>query len=317
MIGALIGGLISGAGSLLSGLGAKKSAEEQEARQRMYDEQARERVKEVTNEYRENVPKWMISDAAKAGFNPVTWLNAGALGWYGTQLSGLTSSYGNATQAINIPSSMSAMGGAISSFSGAFQQASQFSQKMDLEYASLDSQREIAAWKYGGGRGAAAPGADSLYLMSGAGGPVYKAGTQAGVQIGGGVTTASAGLSSSRPSQMSDWMRGYEPFINSTPDKGNAPAKIWGWLDPHPSYPAANTMEDQYGEVGGSVYGFAKAAADLGWTVGKTDAGMRFKKQAGELTNFFATRRPSDIVRDAVKPFFANPGNVPHVGMGM
>lgn len=307
MIGALIGGLISGAGSLLSGLGAKESAEDQQRRQEMYDAQARERVKEVTGEYRENVPKWLISDAAKAGFNPVTWLQGGALGWYGTQLSGLVSSYSNATQAVNIPSMTSAIGGAISSGYGAFAQQFQFDQKMGLEQAFLGMQQSRFT---PGTAGPAHPYADRLAASSGL--VSYSAGStvkQTGPALGK-VPEFASGKWDSLPGP-------YSPGINKDPDLKVAPRKLWEWWDPNPYMPRASAIQDEYGEPAEYPYFPVKVGADIYWNAKKLapDINDAFSSAKEFGKSFWGGSR--DPVGRAIAPFFSNPGNVPAIGMGM
>lgn len=292
MLETLVGAGLSGLGSLFSGLGASSAAKSQQKRQEAYDAAARERVLTNTTKYRDNVPRWIIEDADAAGFNPVTWLNGGALGWYGTQLSSLNATYGNATQAVNVPSTMQAVGGAISSFSSAFMQGNQFDRKEALELSSQSLQRDIATMKYGmsgGAIGAAGKGADSMALMGGAGGPIYKAGSAAGVSIGGGVTGATASLSTMLPT----FAKGmYSEFINVKPDKDAAPSQIFPGLRPNPAWPAANAVENEYGDVGGSVYGPIKATADIYYN--RTG-------QTGDLTDFFAegNRRLTTTINEA------------------
>lgn len=291
MLETLIGAGLSGLGSLLGGLGASSSAKSQQRRQEAYDAAARVRVHDNVERYRDATPRWIIEDADKAGFNPVTWLNGGALSWYGTLLNSENATAGNATQAVNIPSPMAAIGSAISSFSSAFMQGNQFDRKEALEQSSQVLQRDIAAMKYGisGGQlGAAGAGADSMYLMSGAGGPIYKAGSAAGVVTGGGVTSSTAALSPNLPTFAKGF---YSDFVNTKADKDAAPSMIFPGFRPNPAWPAANAVEDQYGDVGGSVYGPVKGAADIYYNkTGRT----------GDLTDFWAegSRRLDTTVRE-------------------
>lgn len=301
MLQMLLGAGLSGLGSLLSGMGAKDSAEEQQARQEAYDAAARERVKKVTHEYQQNVPKWLISDANKAGFNPVTWLQAGALGWYGTQLSGLVSSYGNATQAINIPSSMSAIGGAVSSFAGAFMQGTQFEQKLGLGYAELDANRDIALMRYGGGRGPAAPGASMMNVTSpgrGAG----RVNVSAGPKVEGKLPV------------LATWREGYEPFINRKgPDKGASPTQLFSWLRPDAYMPSASAMTDQYEEPVGWAYAPAKITADVIYsaTGGRMSAGVGMER-------LFGSRKMNEWGKETFKGFLSGGySGAPNFGLGM
>lgn len=281
MLQALIGAGLAGAGSLFSGLGARQSAASQQRHQLEYDKQARGRALDVMERWRDRTPEWLVQDAERAGFNPVTWLNAGALGHYDNMFGQYMGIAGTASQAINIPSAMSAVGGAISAAGSALTQGMQFDRKMDLEYASLGVQQDIASMRYsqsGGSHGSAGASASDLYAVSGAGGPVYKAGSQAGIQIGGGVTTASGGLTK-KQGDLTSWDTGYK--VNTTPDNENAaPKKLYKFLDPDPKMPNADSIEQEYGDVGGSVYGPFKVAADLYHTKTKRSA-------VDDFTEFF------------------------------
>lgn len=149
----LVGAALSGGLSLLSGFGAQSSAKKQQKMQLAMDEFARRYNADRLGEYNSEVrnlgerlletpqitqtstrnSSWvdvdsMMLDAQRAGFNPVTWLNAGGMQAYTqSQADGWQSQTDpvaafqmmmpqlqqiQASQAVNIPSTMSVIGDA-------------------------------------------------------------------------------------------------------------------------------------------------------------------------------------------------------------
>lgn len=171
MLSLLLGGL-SAAGSLFSGLGARSAAKSQQRRQDAYDAMARMANAQLSETILRDVPKRVVSDAAAAGFNPVTWLNGGALGFYNNAYS---LQQWSPSQAINIPSVGQAVGAAITSGANAFGQQFRFEQKLGFEASALAA--KLGAF---GGRNASLPGADAISpiqsALGGAGTPYISAG---------------------------------------------------------------------------------------------------------------------------------------------
>lgn len=143
----LMGAALSGGLSLLSGLGSQRSAKSQQRRQQAMDEENRrynQYVTDLANSHNEalgrelaNVPvttqnrsrvdvETMMMDAQRAGFNPVTWLQSGALQAYtqtentvfganaaeGFRMMMHTPALSTASQAVNIPNALSVIGDA-------------------------------------------------------------------------------------------------------------------------------------------------------------------------------------------------------------
>lgn len=150
MLAALGLGLLSGAGSLLSGLGASSSAKSQQRRQLAYDAANRAYNESQRDLMLNQVPNRIATDAAIAGFNPVTWLQGGALGFYSNAYAMARSD--QATQAVNIPSAMSAVGDAVSAGANAFGQQFRFDQSIAFQESSLNKQLQAYSARANGTR---------------------------------------------------------------------------------------------------------------------------------------------------------------------
>lgn len=174
MIPLLAAGLSAGA-SLLSGLGASSSARSQQRRQQANDEFARTwNQHEIQRQNEANralgrelleVPELeetsssvdietMMADAQRAGFNPVTWLQSGALAAYSRtassrighnavaafQLMSPEASLINASQAVKIPSALEAVGDAATSALSAYRAEDKILQSQDFQRELLGLQ---------------------------------------------------------------------------------------------------------------------------------------------------------------------------------
>lgn len=185
MIGALISGALSLGGSLLSGFGASSAAKSQQRRQEAYDAAARAYNLAQSEAMLGQVPERIAGDADRAGFNPVTWLNAGALGYYSNayQMRMTTP-----TQAVNIPNAMQAVGGAISAGSSAFFKQFNIDGAQDFQMQLLDKQLAAISGRGASGGGLSyqglglgnvprqSGGLDTSFF-SGSGAPIYGSAT--------------------------------------------------------------------------------------------------------------------------------------------
>ena len=105
MLGSILSAGLSGGLSLLGGLGARQSAKSQQRQADARAEQSRLQNAWTSAEMLENVPRRIAGDAELAGFNPVTWLQGGALGYYTNAYQMRMTSPG---QTVPIPSMLSA-----------------------------------------------------------------------------------------------------------------------------------------------------------------------------------------------------------------
>ncbi|AXH78109.1 MAG: hypothetical protein [Microviridae sp.] len=305
----LMGGLISGGLSLLSGFGAQSAAKKQAKKQAAADmlaqmENARLTAEKNaknealgremlatprTKDVMERNYSWVDTDAMMkaaeaSGFNPATWLNAGGMQAYTqTQHEGHEIEYGafadkafalmspesalvTASQAQNIPSTMSVFGNAASSAFGEYQ-------KLDAQQQSQEFQKELLGIQLNAIRQNRA-GSTTQTVNQGT--PSYS--TSGGTTTRGGAASQSAALSG----------LGYpNSWFNPTPY--DATLKKGGVNDPgqafetdkvkvmnpfvrvgvkvDPDLPGAESVEDTYGDLAGSVYGFVKFPNDLVYTL--------------------------------------------------
>lgn len=230
-------GLLSGAGSLLSGLGARSAAKSQAKRQAAIDAANQARAEAVSQAYAEEISTvpWRVArDAEVAGFNPVTWLNAGALGFYQGTIGTKWQMFQGPglSDAINIPSVMSAFGSALSSGVEAFGTQHRFDQKLAFEGSQLDKQlAAVTANRTAASRHAAAISAVGQSAIGGAGGPLYSAGSA--------VSSKGVGGLSAKATQVFPWL----PIDKSAPD--------------------AQAVSDRYGEWGEDIAGGYNFATDM------------------------------------------------------
>lgn len=295
MLETLIAAGGAGLGSLISGLGARQSAKSQQRHQEEYDKLARERSLTNFQKWRDLTPRWLVEDADKAGFNPVTWLNAGALGHYDNMFNSYGSVAGQATQAISIPSVMSAVGGAISSAFSSFDSGRRFDAKMAFEQSALDQTLNAQAARYG-----AIP-TQGTSLLGGTNGPIYSAG----------------GRTERHTPQLSTWDAGYKPYINTGPSKDDAPHQIERDLKPDPHLPSAQAVENEYGDVASWVYGVGKLGFDTYHSLAGSSGYSAIRDYGRGVVRDLTAPFGSSKFEKSIRPFFSNPGNVPAIGMGM
>lgn len=231
----LLGAALSGGLSLLSGLGAQKSAKSQQRRQIAMDEENRrynQYVTDLANSHNEalgrelaNVPVVthsrvdvdnMMEDAARAGFNPVTWLQSGALQAY-TQsaVTGANAAEGfrmmmhspalsTGSTAINIPSSLSVVGDAGQAALKSYQTDDRLMQSQAFQERMLGL--KLSQLQSGGGR-SGMPGFGSTPFIQSSGNYVTR----------GGMASTSGALTERTPQEVTPTLNGYaEPGPNPT-----------------------------------------------------------------------------------------------------
>ena len=240
MVESLIMGGLSGAFSLIGGLGARQAAKSQQKRQLAYDMAAAESNRGLSKEMLSDIPVRIAKDAEVSGFNPVTWLQAGALGHYANAY-GLRAA--TTSQAVNIPSIGQAVGDAGAAALSAFSTQRRFDQSQALQSSMLDRQiGAISAARSGSkGRGVALPGATvgqsaSTSILGGTGGPLFGGRAAPGATVGGGVTAGT----------LSSWQ--LPPFVTKD--------KLDPWGSPrNRKLPDAQDAEDFGGEGAGFLQG--------------------------------------------------------------
>lgn len=256
MLGLILGGL-SAAGSLLGGLGASSAAKSQQRRQAAYDEANKQFNINIASEMMRQVPQRLAGDAEIAGFNPQTWLQAGALGYYSNAF-GMMRSDG-ATQAVNIPSALSAVGNAIGSFGQAYGQQARFDANLEFQESALGQNLKAMGQRAMSHPTATQMGAGGTSALGGAGVPMYTAGSV--------VSSRGLGGLSANATQVFDWL----PVDKSAPD--------------------AQKVADRYGEGGENVAGAYNFVTDMS----KKYTGMTLPEHAREaigpnadLADFFS-----------------------------
>lgn len=198
MFGALIGPALSFGSSLLSGLGARQSAKKQQKMQAAYEYQNYMQQQEDNRANRDfqieydarryeignDLRDWsqyyrdrsegtaMVNDANRAGFNPVTWINAMGGMYQQMQAGGLSllseaaqyrtpslwqqQSYMQNAPTAQVPSMMEAVGGALQSGVNTFLSDRRVTQSQDFQREMLQTQ--ISAIQRNGGRPTSAIG---------------------------------------------------------------------------------------------------------------------------------------------------------------
>lgn len=256
MFQALLGPLLSFGSSLLSGFGAQQSAKKQQKLQQAYEYQAwqvRQNVaSEILGKYDfKNIP----TDAAAAGFNPVTYL--GALGGsYGAmhQLAYGMKGQAQAAPTVQVPSSLEVFGGALSAGVGTYLADERVRQSQDFQRQMLQTQ--ISAIQRNGGKPlklpSAVPAANTTFFGSGS---IPYAVTAGAATTRGGVGPSSPGA-----------------LISVQPHEVTAVNPLFPYLEPGrmPEIGFMNT------ETGGLAPAMSKDAKDrleedplgvFGWTV--------------------------------------------------
>lgn len=283
--------------SFLSGKGAQKSAKKQAALQRMEDArvfQANTQRQEELNAARaalgerllkeeertvttdnswQNTAQWSDVDVAgfmaageKAGFNPVTWLNSGALSLF-ARSNALTTNGGDVTQvrtghnaadayklmmpdmvmegASQIPkpvSTLEVLGNAGQAGLSTFKDLYKQDQSQQFQTSLLD--RQLAAMAQRAGGGGIVPGSGGLYSY----GPTASAGGRTG---GGGTLSSGRGKGVTANPYPASWERGKVEVTN--------PSGKWK-VDKTVS--DAETSETRYGDLVQELFGISNLLQD-------------------------------------------------------
>lgn len=211
-----------------------------------------------------------LADGERAGFNPVTWLNSGALSLYGVSQSKTTGTgklagmYGDALRMMMPDGYMSSpsqiqreismgevIGNAGTAALGQFNTGYKLMAASDLQHGLLDKQLAAIAAKGGistPARGGTAGGALSVGSSTG---------TAAALSVG------AAGKQPVLPGVELDDPK----MMNLVP---------FGWYQDK-RLPGAETIEDTYGDALSWIYGAAKFAGDLSVNVGGATVDQGFK----------------------------------------
>lgn len=338
----MIGALIAGGLSLVSGFGGQSSAKKQAKKQRAYDLEARAynehqtklknrankklgqkllKQKETTttttkgtestvvdsaqHNYSFVDTKAMMEAAEASGFNPVTWLNAGGMQAY-TQTGsiGRTSSLSatdmketitrkghnaaaayalmspesalvTASQATNIPSTAEVLGNAGKAAFDVYRQD-------QARQQSQDFQRELLNLQLGAMQKAKGDPGSTVNRTISNGTPSYS--TNGGTTTRGGVASGTGGLSSGHSSPNVGVNSPNQKWDIQQPEQVN-PFFDMGWKT-NPNMPAASSVEDYLGDVGGSAYGAVKLADDLVYNATGGKAGFFDIQKYGALKTF-------------------------------
>lgn len=131
------GAILSGGLSLLGGLGARQSAKSAQRQADARAEQSRLQNAWTSAEMLDQVPKRIAGDAETAGFNPVTWLQGGALGYYTNAYQMRMTSPG---QTVQVPSMLSAFADAGSAALNAFRSDARYEDTKAFQSSQLDKQ---------------------------------------------------------------------------------------------------------------------------------------------------------------------------------
>lgn len=270
MFAALALGALSFGGSLLQGMGAKQASAKQYRLQQIEDNMARLRNEETlarVNARREEIgatlldSRNVVATAELAGFNPVTWINAGGLGYMTDAAKFLVPEYqlSGATQVPQQHSMLSALGGAISAGASAFGTQYRADQSYNLNMNKLDQQMDQFMMGFGQ--------RNSLATIMGSGSSAGRSGAlTAGPSRG--------GASGSKDSDA--FWPGYEHAPSTMwevkkPESTNPFPPQWGWTIPA-GFANAEAYEDSLGEGVSIPYGVWKGVNTimynaLGYTV--------------------------------------------------
>lgn len=256
MFAALALGALSFGGSLLQGIGAGQASKKQARMQMIADELARQRNEAIlaeVNTKRTEARDWLLQSqnivdvAENAGFNPVTFINAGGLGYLTDAMKYHVPDY-SLVQASQVPqqhSMLSAFGGALSAGASAFGTQYRADQSYDLQSQKLSDARD--AMMFGLSQ---SPSMRST-VSYGGGGSVGSGGAFSTAMRGAGAAT---GLSAMP--YPNKWERGKV--------EGTNPHRTWQ-IDPNES--DAEAWETRYGDVAQEVKGAYNMVADTVRTV--------------------------------------------------
>lgn len=254
-IDSLILGGLSAAGSLLSGLGASSAAKKQAKIQAAYEYQnymLQESINAQNKAQGQQIVTMydpatrVVGDAAKAGFNPVTWLNAmggmyASMTQYGWALQKPEPYFQNAPTA-QVPSVMSAIGGAISAGASTLNSAHQNAMRVDAANQSSMLQY-LASVQRARSEGNALAGLGTPSFSSAVGRVITGGGAAAALSLG----------ASLRAPKVNDWGVEVKAPQASTPSfMGPGDQSISG----------AQTAQDAYDWPLSIPFGAAKFGAD-------------------------------------------------------
>lgn len=262
MFAALALGALSFGGSLLQGFGAKQASAKQARMQAIADAMAREQNEATLNRVnaiRENIGNTLldarnvVKTAEMAGFNPVTWLNGGGLGYMTDAAKFLVPEYQlvGASQVPQQHSALSAFGGALTAGANAFGTQYRADMSYDLQQQKLNNAQD--ALFFGLSQGNSLRGALSY---GGTGGGLATASRGAGA--GGGLSSSGTGLSAAPYPQK--WETGKV--------EGTNPHRTWS-IDP--TQADAEAYETRYGDIAQEIFGAYNFVADsVRTTTGRT-----------------------------------------------
>lgn len=247
--------LASGAMSFMSGMGARSSAKRTERLQIWEQQRVEQMNRQAIADHNQlrgfaaerlranpvNMEAFM-ADGARAGFNPVTWLNSGALSLYSNEIvekMGLPDAIFSSSPMTfqNVPSVQSAIGNAGQAAINTFQSGYKTLMAQDMQWNMLE--RQLSAM---GNRTAA-----SSISNFGMGAFVPNA---SGVSAGG-VASLAGSLSLSGLPYPQKWKPGDVEYTNPW---------LRAFIDPTLSN--ASTKEDRYGEAGEILFGIDNIVHD-------------------------------------------------------
>lgn len=270
MFAALALGALSFGGSLLQGMGNKQASAKQARLQAIADANARQQNEETlarVNKRREEIGNTLldsrnvVATAELAGFNPVTWINAGGLGYMTDAAKFLVPEYQlvGASQVPQQHSMLSSFGSALSAGASAFGTQYRADQSYDLNMAKLGQQADHFMMGF--------TQRNSLATIMGSGSSSVRAGALA-------AGPSRGGSSGSKDSEA--FWPGYEhaptPMWEAKkPESTNPFPPQWGWTIPA-GFANAEAYEDSMGELVSMPYGVWKGVNTvmhnmLGFTV--------------------------------------------------
>lgn len=269
MFAALALGALSFGGSLLQGMGNAQASKKQARMQMIADEMNRQRNEETlarVNARREEIGNTLldsrnvVATAELAGFNPVTWINAGGLGYMTDAAKFLVPEY-QLTSASQVPqqhSMLSAVGAGISAGASAFGTQYRADMSYDLNMNKLGQQAD--QFMMGLSQ------RNSLATIAGASSATRAGGLSAAPAFGGGGGSKESNA----------FWPGYDHaptpmWETKKPESTNPFPPQWGWTIPA-GFANAEAWEDSMGEGVSIPYGVWKLTNTamynvLGYTV--------------------------------------------------
>lgn len=301
MFASLALGALSAGGQLLAGLGAKQASAKQARLQMIADGMARQANEETlarVNARREEIGKTLldarnvVATAESAGFNPVTWINAGGLGYMTDSAKFLVPEY-TLAQASQVPqqhSALSAFGNALSAGASAFGTQYRADQSYDLQLGKMAMGLSNAFGGLGGG-------STVNYGMG--------SGVMSGTSITGGGSASGNGALSNLPYPQK-WKPGEVNMTNP-----------WFGMNVDKTFADAEAFEARYGDIAQEVAGARNLIADSWLNTFKTPIGVSWgkawsgspdpwtfnKTPAGQAWNWLWNGSQSEAGTRAVSPY--------------